>query len=140
MVGEEGGDCRVCGASLKICTVSVAEETHSSVDAILKAMLNILAGIEPRLNWYSLPASGTEKTRMIVPLSEAVASFVPSLLKAMHERGDLCASTTFIASSLIVSKIMTSPDVGAICALFGGACEGGAKDDSADFRGKGYAR
>ena len=74
---------------MKICTVSVAEETHKSVDVMLKAILKILAGIEPLLNWYNLPASGTEKTRMIVPLSEAVANFVPSLLKAIHESGDL---------------------------------------------------
>lgn len=49
---------------------------------------------------------------MIVPLSDAVANIVPSLLRVMHERGDLCASTTLIASSLRVSKMRTSPVVG----------------------------
>lgn len=39
--------------SRKMWTVSVAEETLNSVDVELKDMLNILAGIDPRLNWYS---------------------------------------------------------------------------------------
>lgn len=40
---------------------------------------------------------------MTVPLSEAVARRVPSLLRARDERGDLCASTTFTASHLKAS-------------------------------------
>jgi hypothetical protein len=50
---------------------------------------------------------------MIVPVSEAVASNVPSLFNAMQDNGARCASTTFIASSLYASNIITSPDVGA---------------------------
>lgn len=49
---------------------------------------------------------------MIVPLSEAVARSVPSLLSVIHANGDRCASTTLIASSFKVSKIKTSPLVG----------------------------
>ena len=100
--------------SLNMWIVSEAEETHSSVDVTLKAILEIRDGIVPRLNWYNLFPSGMEKTRIIVPLSDAVAMTLPSLLKMMHERGDLCASTTLMASSLIASKIKISPDVGEI--------------------------
>lgn len=71
-----------------MCTVSVDDDTHSSVDVVLKDMLYILEGIDPRLNWKSLLPSGTENTRMIVPLSEAVARSVPSLLSAIHANGD----------------------------------------------------
>jgi hypothetical protein len=97
----------------KICTVSVAEDTLRRVDVELKDMLNILAGIDPLLNWYSFCASGTEKTRMMVPFSEAVANSVPSLFRAMHDSGELCASITFTASILVASYIRTSPLVGA---------------------------
>lgn len=62
---------------------------------------------------------------MIVPLSDAVASSVPSLLSVMHANGDRCASTTLMASSFRVSKIRTSPLVGVICVLPGGAWAGG---------------
>ncbi len=58
---------------------------------------------------------------MMVPLSEAVARRVPASLTVMHDSGDRCASTTFIASSLRVSKRRTSPLVGAICVPPGGA-------------------
>ena len=58
--------------------VSVAEETQSMVDDWLNDMLKIRAGIDPLLNWKSLLPSGMAKTRMMVPLSEAVASLVPS--------------------------------------------------------------
>ena len=78
-----------------------------------------------------------EKTLIMVPLSDAVASKVPASLTVMHERGDRCASTTLIASSLRASKIKTSPLVGAICAPPGGACEGGANDEGAAFWGNG---
>lgn len=70
-------------------TVSVADETLSRVDAELNDMLYILAGMEPLLNWYSFCASGIEKTRMMVPFSDAVASRVPSLLSAMQDSGEL---------------------------------------------------
>jgi hypothetical protein len=70
-------------------TVSVADETLSSVDLELKDMLNILAGMEPLRNWYSFWASGIEKIRIIVPFSDAVANNVPSLLSAMQDRGEL---------------------------------------------------
>lgn len=78
-------------------------------------------GMEPRRNWYNLRAAGIEKTRIMVPLSEAVARRVPALLTAMHERGERCASTTLIASSFRASKSSTSPAVGGICDVPGGA-------------------
>jgi hypothetical protein len=58
---------------------------------------------------------------MMVPLSDAVARRVPASLTVMHDNGDRCASTTLIASSLMVSKRRTSPLVGAMCVLPGGA-------------------
>ena len=78
-------------------------------------------GMEPRRNWYSFRASGTEKTRMMVPLSDAVARRVPSLLRAMHKSGERCASTTLMASSFTASKRRTSPLVGGMCVAPGGA-------------------
>lgn len=98
----------------KMWTVSVAEDTLSRVDVELKDMLNILAGIDPLRNWYSFCASGIEKTRMMVPFSDAVASRVPSLFSAMQERGELCASITFTASIFVASYMRTSPLVGAV--------------------------
>jgi hypothetical protein len=50
---------------------------------------------------------------MIVPVSEAVASRVPSLFRAIQDNGARCASTTFKASNFKVSNIKTSPVVGA---------------------------
>ena len=50
----------------------------------------------------------------MVPLSEAVARRVPALFRVMQERGERCASTTFIASSLRASNIRTAPLVGGI--------------------------
>lgn len=73
----------------------------------------------------------------MVPLSEAVARIVPSLLNATHDSGDRCASTTFTASSLTASNNKTSPDVGGTWVLFGGVCEGGAKAEADAFCGKG---
>lgn len=79
-----------CGVpKRKMWTVSVAEETLSKVEFELNDMLYILAGIEPLLNWYSFCASGIEKTRIIVPFSDAVANSVPSLFNAMHDKGEL---------------------------------------------------
>ena len=78
-----------------------------------------------------------EKTRIIVPLSEAVARRVPASFKVMHDRGERCASTTLIASSFKVSNKRTSPLVGGICVAPGGAWEGGAKDEGAAFCGRG---
>lgn len=98
--------------SLNTWTVSVDEETQRRVDVVLNDMLYILEGIEPRRNWYSLLPSGTEKTRIIVPLSDAVARSVPSPLRVIHANGERCASTTLMASSFRVSKIKTSPLVG----------------------------
>jgi hypothetical protein len=95
--------------SLKTCIVMVADETASSDETELKDMLNILAGIEPRRNWYNFCPSGTVKTRMMVPFSEAVASKLPSLFSAMHDKGELCASITFTASNFVASYIRTSP-------------------------------
>ena len=90
-------------------------------------------GMEPRRNWYNFCAEGTEKTRIIVPLSEAVARSVPALLIVMQERGERWASTTLMASSFRASNIRTEPLVGGMCEPPGGACEGGAKDDGAAF-------
>ena len=73
----------------------------------------------------------------MVPLSEAVARRVPASLTVMHDRGDRCASTTLMASSFMVSKMRTSPLVGAMCVVPGGACEGGANEDGAAFCGRG---
>lgn len=74
---------------------------------------------------------------MIVPLSDAVASIVPSLLNVIQDSGERCASTTLTASSLTASNIKTSPDVGGTCVEFGGACEGGAVEEAAAFCGNG---
>ena len=104
--------------------VSVAEDTQSNVDVVLKDMLYILEGIDPLLNWYNFWAPGTEKTRMIVPFSEAVASSVPSLLSAMCDKGLACASIMLICSSFVASYNMTSPLVGAGRLPLGGACGG----------------
>lgn len=123
--------------SLKICTVSVAEDTQSKVDVELNAILKIRLGIEPLLNWNSFRADGMAYTRMIVPLSEAVASIVPASFTVTHESGDLWASTTLIASNFTVSKIRTSPLVGGTWAPPGGAWEGGAKEEGAAFCGRG---
>ncbi len=40
-----------CGPNLKICTVSVAEETQRREEVALNDMLYIREGIEPRRNW-----------------------------------------------------------------------------------------
>jgi hypothetical protein len=77
---------------------------------------------------------------MIVPVSEAVASNVPSLFNATQDNGARCASTTFIASSFKASNIMTSPDVGATYVDSGGACEGRLSPVSSLGFGNGYAR
>jgi len=97
----------------KICTVSVVEETQSRVELKLKDMLYIVDGYVPLRNWYSFVPFGRENTLIIVPVSEAVASKVPSLFKAMQDNGARWASTTFNALSSTASKIKTDPDVGA---------------------------
>ena len=94
-------------------------------------------GMEPRRNWKSLRAAGIEKTRMIVPFSDAVARRVPVLLTTMQERGERCASTTLIASSLSASNRSTSPVVGGICEIPGGAWAGVANEDEIAFWGSG---
>lgn len=70
---------------------------------------------------------------MMVPLSEAVARRVPASLMVIQDRGERWASTTLMASFFMVSKMRTSPLVGAMCVLPGGACEGGAKEEGAAF-------
>jgi len=72
-----------------------------------------------------------------VPLSEAVARRVPSLLRAMQDSGERCASTTLMASSLTASKRRTSPLVGAMCVAPGGACDGRDIDGGGSFWGRG---
>jgi hypothetical protein len=124
----------------KMWTVSVADETLRRVDVELKDMLYILAGMEPLLNWYSFCASGMEKTRIMVPFSDAVANRVPSLFRTMQDRGELCASITFTASIFVASYMRTSPLVGAVWSDFGGACEGGWKVTGAALVGSGYTR
>lgn len=82
---------------------------------------------------------GSENTRIIVPVSEAVANNVPSLLRAMHDKGARCASTTFKASSFSASNIKTSPEVGATNVDKGGACDGRLSPVSSLGFGRGYA-
>lgn len=77
---------------------------------------------------------------MIVPFSEAVAKRVPSLLSAMHESGELCASITLTASIFVASYIRTSPLLGATWSDLGGACDGGWNVFGAAFVGSGYTR
>ena len=76
---------------------------------------------------------------MIVPVSDAVASTVPSLFNAMHDNGARCASTTLTAFNASVSKMRTSPDVGATYVEPGGACEGLLSAVSSRGFGRGYA-
>lgn len=95
-------------------TVSLALLTQRRVLVALKAMLQIRLGMLPRRNWYSFLALGMAKTRMMVPLSEAVARRVPVLLRLIHDRGERWASATLMASSLSASKMRTSPVVGGI--------------------------
>ena len=136
--GERSIDGRRCAPpSLKMWTVSEAEEMQSREEVVLKDMLKILDGIEPRRNWYSLSAFGMEKTRMIVPFSDAVASKVPVLLMVMHESGVLCAVTTLTASSFEALKRRTSPLVGGMCVPPGGACAGCGRVDGGAFCGRG---
>lgn len=77
---------------------------------------------------------------MMVPFSLAVANKVPSLLSAIHDRGELCASITLTASIFVASYMRTSPLVGATWSDLGGACEGGWKVAGAAFVGSGYTR
>ncbi len=120
-------------------TVSVVDETHSRVELKLKDMLYIVEGYVPLRNWYSLVPFGSEKTRIMVPVSDAVAKSVPSLLRAMQDKGALCASTTFKASSFRASNIRTSPEVGATKVDRGGACDGRLSPVSSLGFGSGYA-
>ena len=99
----------------------------------------MVEGYEPLRNWYSFVPLGSANTLMIVPVSEAVASKVPSLLRAMHDSGARCASTTLSASSLIASNMRTSPDVGATYVDSGGACDGRLSPVSSLGFGNGYA-
>jgi len=74
---------------------------------------------------------------MIVPLSEAVASRVPSLFNATQDRGARWASTTLTGCIVIASKITTEPLVTARCGAVGGTCDGGVIADGADLCGRG---
>src|SRR5512142_3360931 len=96
--------------SRKMWTVSDVDDTQTRVELKLKDMLYIVDGYVPRRNWYSFCPFGTLKMRMMVPVSEAVASSVPSLFSAMQQSGERWASTTLTALRLTVSKISTSPD------------------------------
>jgi len=52
LLGEGNGSAKgeVCGPSLKIWIVSLAEETQSSVEVMLNDMLKMRDGIEPLRN------------------------------------------------------------------------------------------
>lgn len=92
-----------------MCTVSVSLLTASRLETGLKAMLNILAPYVPRRNCATLSPLGTEKTRITVPLSLAVASNVPVLFKLRCANGDLCAWMIFVTDRERASKRITSP-------------------------------
>ena len=77
---------------------------------------------------------------MMVPFSDAVAKRVPSLFRAMQDRGELWASMTFTDSSLVASYMRTSPVAGGVWSVFGGACDGGWKVAGAVFVGMGNTR
>lgn len=76
---------------------------------------------------------------MIVPVSEAVARRVPSLFNAMQDSGARCAPTTLMAFSDNVSKMRTSPEVGATYVGPGGAWDGRLSAVSSRGFGIGYA-
>ncbi|GMF59860.1 unnamed protein product [[Candida] boidinii] len=69
----------------------------------------ILVGYVPLLNWYNLTPVLTEKIRIIVPLSDAVANNKPSLLNAIAANEVLCASMTDKGCNVLALKIITSP-------------------------------
>ena len=50
---EDSSPLRGCGGapSLKMCTVSVAEDTHRREEVVLNDMLYMREGMEPRRNW-----------------------------------------------------------------------------------------
>ena len=75
----------------------------------------------------------------MVPVSLAVASIVPSLLRLMQDNGERWASITLTALSVRVSNIKTSPDVGATYADCGGAWGGRLVSVSSLGLGSGYA-
>lgn len=76
---------------------------------------------------------------MIVPVSLAVASKVPSLFRHMEQSGERCASMTFTALSVNVSKTSTSPVVGGTYVDCGGAWDGLRASESSRGLGSGYA-
>ena len=76
----------------------------------------------------------------MVPVSDAVASNVPSLFSAIHDRGARCASITFTAFNDFASNMRTSPDVGATYGESGGAWAGLLSPVSSLGFGNGYAR
>lgn len=119
--------------------MSEAEETQRRVELRLKDMLYIVEGYVPRLNWYSFWPRGMENTRIIVPVSLAVASIVPSLLRHMQHKGERWASITLTAFSVRVSNTKTSPDVGTMYVDCGGACDGRLASESSRGLGSGYA-
>jgi hypothetical protein len=94
----------------------------------------------PLRNWYNFSPPGTENTRMMVPVSDAVARRVPSLLRAMQESGARCASTTFMFLRDKVSNISISPDIGGTNLDIGGAWAGRLSPGSSLAFGKGYAK
>lgn len=67
-----------------MCIVFVSLETHSIDESALKVMHAILAFSAPRLNSQSCLPVPVSKTRIKVPLSEAVANRVPVLFSARY--------------------------------------------------------
>ena len=65
-------------AKVKICIVPLSLEQAKNFDSLSKLMLNISAFSLPRLNSCTKVPSSTLNNLNIVPLSEAVASNVPS--------------------------------------------------------------
>ena len=71
--------------------VDESDETANKVLMRLKLILHIRADELPRRNCHNFLASGTEKTRTTVPLSEAVANIVPAAFRARQAIGVLWA-------------------------------------------------
>ena len=74
-----------------MCRVDLSEVTASMLELGEMAMLKMNAGSTPRLNSASLVQLDVEKRRISVPVSLAVAKYLPSLLRSMARREDVWA-------------------------------------------------
>ena len=72
-----------------MCKVDLSEVTASMVDRGEMAMLKMNAGSTPRLSSAILVQVAVEKTRTRVPVSLAVARYLPSLLRSMARRAEV---------------------------------------------------